>query len=402
MTVLVPELWTRSSTYRRAHRVDVFTKATLVLRDLTPGSWLIEGVPQEVRDPATGLMVANPAFADLVEGGGIIVWYGTGVTRAVLFSGRVESITETEEVSGDAGTGSRVFRDVGGSSDLAFVADRVAHPHPADLDFTIAATKHYTGAGETVLKALVNDNMGSSANATRVQANFATAADQGRGSTVTDDVRLDPIGDLVAGWSIRAGLFPSVLPVSGVLTFDLNAGVDRSASVVFAIARSNVTRIKRVVSSPGLTFEWVGGQGVGVARTFRSAENATAEALWGFRREVFRDRRDTNDTTVLDGQAAEDLAAKASNTAVQVEPLDGFPLRYGVDYALGDIVTVRTQSGISIVKAVREVKVEIDPTNICQFSPTIADPLTPGVDDLFVFNRVSNLETDLASTQAAT
>lgn len=402
MTVLVPELWTRSSTYRRAHRIDVFTKATLVLRDLTPGSWLIEGIPRQVRNPATGLMVDNPAFADLVEGGGIIVWYGSGTTRAVLFSGRVESISETEEVSGDAGTGSRVYRDVGGASDLAFVADRVAHPHPSDLDFTAAATKHYTGAGETVLKALVNDNMASGAAASRVQANFATAVDQARGSTVTDDVRLDPIGDLVAGWSIRAGLFPTVTPVAGVLTFDVSAGVDRRSTVVFAIARSNVSKIKRVVSSPGLTFEWVGGSGVGTARTFRSAENTTAEALWGFRREVFRDRRDTGDTTVLDGQASEDLTAKASNTAVQVEPIDGAPLRYGVDYALGDTVTVRTQSGLSIVKAVREVKVDIDPTTITQFSPTIADPLTPGVDDLFVFNRVSNLEGDVASQQAAT
>jgi hypothetical protein len=188
-----------------------------------------------------------------------------------------------------------------------------------------------------------------------------------------------------------------------VLTFDVYVGTDRTHSVVFATARQNATRITRQVKAPDLTFEWVGGSGVGAARTFRSAEDPTTEGLWGFRREGFKDRRDSSDTTVLDQQAATDLLAKAGQTIVAVEPIDGLPnLRYGVDYMLGDTVTIRTRAGISTAKAIREVKIECTPDLITRFAPAVADPLTPGVDDLFVFNRVRNLEVDTYEAQAAT
>jgi hypothetical protein len=401
VTLLVPEFWTRDSSYRRKNRIDVFQKATLILRDLTPGSWLIEGIPYLLRSQWTGLQFVNPVFADLEAGGGIIAWYGTGANRAVIMSGRLEQLTETEEVLD--GGGLAISKSVGGSSDLAVVTDKLGHPHPADLDFSAAAIKTYNTVGETAVKALVNDNMGSSANASRKLANFATAADLGRGTAIKDDVRLDGVGDLVAGWCIRAGLLPRVLPVSGVLTFDVYVGTDRTHTVVFATSRQNATRITRQVKAPDLTFEWVGGSGVGAARTFRSAEDTTTEGLWGFRREGFKDRRDSSDTTVLDQQASTDLAAKAGQTVVAVEPIDGLPnLRYGVDYMLGDIVTVRTRSGISTAKAIREVKIECSPDVITRFAPAVSDPLTPGVDDLFVFNRVRNLEVDTYEAQAAT
>lgn len=384
MTILVPEFWTRSASFRRAHRIDVYEKATLILRDLQPGSWVIEGIP--------ALIDGEPyaPYADLEEGGGIIAYYGGGSTRGVLFAGRLEELDEVEEIDEDGAA--QVSKKVGGPDDKQYYYDRLGHPHPADLDFAAAAVKLYASVGETAVKALINDNLGSTANSTRKLANFATATDMARGATIRDEVRLDGVGMLVEGWCIRSGILPQCLPASGVLTFDVYVGTTRD-EIVFTTRRNNATRIRRRMTAPTVTFEWVGGQGIGAARTFRNAEDSGQSSVWDFRREAFKDRRDTADTTVLDQQGAEDIDAGASNTMVEVDPVEG-QWEYGEDYELGDLVSVLTRGGILVQKAIRQVTVECSPQVITRFSPSIGDPLTPGVDDLYVFKRVRNLEVD--------
>lgn len=397
----VPEIWTRSATFARLHRVDVYAKASFVLRDLTPGAFTVEGIPPTVFD-ADGEAVANPAYSDLVEGAGLLVFYGSGAERAVLMSGPVEEIDETQQVNDD---GVVVFsKKVSGSSDLALLGDREAHPSPVDLDTSTAATKTYTGVGETVLKALLNDNLGATAHTTRKLANFSTATDQARGTSITDVVRFDPLRDLVTGWCIRAGIFPTAFPTAGVLVFDVRAGVDRhaSAGLTFGIGRSNASLVRRVRRAPEITYEWVGGTGVGAARTFRTAEDAATAALWGRRREGFRDRRDTVSSAALDQQGAEDLLARAAQTIIAVEALDAGQIRYGVDYLLGDTVGVEVPGGDVVRKVVREVQVDCTPDDVTRVRPQIGDPLTPGVDDLFVFQRVRNLEWDAADLASGT
>lgn len=385
---VTPEIWSRVG-FRRSHRIDVYDKATMVLRDLRAGAWIIEGIPCD-----------HPAVADLGPGGGIIAFYGDDV----LFSGRVEDPSEVEGVNEQAAEVVDCSYPVGGPSDFAFVEDRSTHPSPADLDFTAAETRLYDGPAETQVKAVVGDNLGPAAypgganGPTRVQAGFTLAADLARGADVRDEVRLDRLGEVVAAWCIRGGIIPEVLPAAGELVFDIRVPVDRSRTVVFTFERHNVSRLVRSTGAPDANFVWVGGQGEGVARQFVRDQDADSMALWGFRRETVRDRRDTNDTAVLEAAAAEDIATMASNTAIEATPLPLDNLVYGTHYRLGDLVTARSRSGVTVTKQIREVTVTVQGDRTT-FQPVLADPLTPAPGTPTVYGTVRNLNTRLVTQE---
>lgn len=382
MTLVAPELWTLNEDRRRGHRIDAYEKATLVLRDLRSGSWHLTGVPLD-----------HPAAPDLEAGGGIIAFH----RGEVLFSGRVEFFEDVEEVDSDGDA--TEAKEVSGSSHYAIVEDAKTHPSPADLDWSAAETKLYDDVGETAIKAVLNDNIGPGAHPSRVVTGLAIATDHGRGSDVRDEVRFDDLGELVAGWCTRAGLLPSLVVSNGSFLFDVTVPKDRSAEVHFGIARGTARRVVRSERAPTLNFEWVGGQGEGVARQFVGGGDAASMLRWKMRREEIRDRRDTNDTAVLEAQLAEDLAAGASSRAYLVEPIDGGEYAYGVDYRLGDFVTVRTRNGL-IVQGIREVTVEIDADRVVTFTPLVADPFTPPPTDLAVFGQVRALRSRLVTQEA--
>lgn len=380
--LVAPEIWTLDANRRRGYRVDQFDKAQIVMRDLRAGSWRIEGVPLD-----------HPAAADLGPGGGIVVFH-RGQT---LFSGRVEFYEDVEEVDDVGDVLER--KEVAGQSHYAMVEDAATHPHPADLDWSIDETKLYDDIGESAIKAVVSDNLGPTAHPSRVIAGLTIAPDLLRGADVRDEVRFDNLGELVAGWCVRAGVIPTMRVENGAYVFDVATPTDRSAVVHFGIERGTVRRVVRSERAPSLTFEWVGGQGEGVARTFVSATDSASSVRWGMRREAIRDRRDTNDVDVLAAQAAEDLAAGASSRAVLVDPIDGAEYSYGIDYTLGDYVTVRTR-GELIVQAIRAVTIEIDGDKVVSFTPLVADPFTPPPKELAVFGQVRDLRSRIVTQEA--
>lgn len=384
MTLTVPEFWTRDAELRRAHRIDIYAKATLIQRDLRSGSWLIEGIPSD-----------HPAAADLEAGGGIIAYH----SRQVLDSGRVEAVDEVEQYDNEADQ-FVTRKTAGGSLDLAYVEDRVGHPSPFDLDFAAAETKLYAGAGETALKAVVDDNLGATAHPSRRQALFAVAADLARGDAVRDEVRLDPLGELLAGWSTTAGVIPTCKVIDGVLTFDVYVPEDLTAEVVFSIRRSTASRLARASRAPKNNATWVGGQGEGTARTFVFGGDSDSMLAWGFRREVLVDRRDTNDAVTLGQARDESLATGAATVAVEADPLTLPDLVYLEDYRLGDLVTAVTAGGLVVARQIREVRIDCTPGDIVRFSPLLGDPLVipPGSMDLF--GQVRDLRSRIVNQEA--
>lgn len=382
MTAEVPEFWTRQG-FRRSHRIDIYAKATVIQRDLRSGAWQIEGIPSD-----------HPAAADLEEGGGIIAFY----RGEVLDSGRLESLTEIEEF--DPQTSGFVTRKtVGGSLDLAYIEDRRAHPDPYTLDTSIDATKAYTGPAETALKAVVDDNLGPSAAASRRMADFTIAADTAAGNTVSDEVRFDPMAVLLAGWSVVGGLIPTCKAENGGLVFDVYVPRDLTDDIVFSVARSTASRVVRTLQAPGLNYVWVGGQGEGIARVFVEGQDAASQVLWGFRREELADRRDTDDLGALAQTRDAELASKAAMLAVEVEPLDTPNQTFLTDYRLGDLVTAVTASGIVVTRQVREVRIECTPGQVVTIRPLLADPLTPSPEDIAMFGQVRDLTSRIVNQE---
>lgn len=383
MTLTPPEFWTRVG-FRRAHRIDVYEKATLIQRDLRAGAWLIEGVP-----------TSSPAAADLEAGGGIIAYYAGGV----LDSGRVETVDQVDAYDDEAG-GMVSRRTAGGPLDLAYVEDRLAHPVPFTLDTTTAENKLYQGPAETALKAVVSDNLGPTAHPSRVQPGFTLAPDLARGDDVYDEVRFTPMSELLAGWSAVGGIIPTCRVAAGALVFDVYEPRDLRRLIVISIARGTALRARRVHRAPELTYEWVGLQGDGVARVFVAGGDTDAQNEWGFRREVLRDRRDTSDVAVGAQQLAEDLTTKAAALSLEVDPIDVIAARFGVDYQLGDLVTGVTGDGVVVARQIREVQVECTPEDVVRFRPVLADPLTPTPDDLAMFGDLRDLASRMNNQEA--
>lgn len=389
VTVEVPEFWTRTAGYRRWHRIDLYTKATLIQRDLRPGSWLIDGIPSD-----------TAAAADLEAGGGIIAFY----RGEVLDSGRLGTLTEVEEFDNDSGTWV-TKKQAGGPLDLQYAVERNAHPSPFDLDFAAAATKLYNGVGETVMKAVVNDNLGPAANPSRVQPGFVLAPDLGRGANVRDEVRMDLLGDLLIGWSTIAGVIPVCKVADGAITFDVYepqdlTGTDPERVVVFSIARASASRVVRTERAPELNWSWVGGQGEGTARQFVFGGDSASQVRWGFRAEALRDRRDTDDTAVLLQSRDEELATKAGSLAIEVDPIDAAGPQYLTDYRIGDLVSAVTGSGRVLSRQIREVRIDVTPGDVVRFRPLIGDPLVlpPGTMDLF--GQVRDIRSRLVTQEA--
>src|SRR5690606_29455240 len=104
------------------------------------------------------------------------------------------------------------------------------------------------------------------------------------------------------------------------------------------------------------------------------ATAAQAEEDWHRKIEYFKDRRDTEDETELDQEGLDLLESNGRTvTSLSVRPTDSETMIYGVDWYLGDIVTVIvndqeltstvTESIISIgVDGVRVGAVVGDPT----------------------------------------
>lgn len=388
MTLVPPEFWTRRN-FRRSHRIDVYARATLIQRDLRSGSWLIEGIPGD-----------SDAAADLEAGGGIIAYYrGPTGAQAVLDSGRVENVSVVDEYDETAG-GMVSNKTVGGPLDLAFVEDRKAHPDPFTLDTSIDESKLYNGPAESALKDVVSDNLGPTAHPSRMQASFAIATDLGRGDNVYDEVRFTDMTKVLAGWSVVGGIIPTCKVSAGQLVFDVYVPRDLRRFVVISIARGTAIRARRSERAPTLTYEYVGLQGEGTARVFVEGGDTASQIRWGFRREVLRDRRDTNDVAVGQQQLAEDLATQAAAVAMEVDPIDTIAAQFGVDYQLGDLVTAVGADGSLVAKQIREVQIECTPEDVVRFRPVLADPLTPSPDDLAMFGDLRDLSSRLTTQEA--
>lgn len=165
----------------------------------------------------------------------------------------------------------------------------------------------------------------------------------------------------------------------GYFVFGLYAGIDRSesqienAQVTFSAEFDNIASTEYFLdASAHKNFAYVAGEGEGRARKIASTYSGGAEPSGYARREVWIDARDasTNDGEVSEGdyteqlkaRGGESLAASATVESFTGEIVNAYTYTYGVDYSLGDIVTVRDDYGHSLDVRITEV-IECEDTN---------------------------------------
>lgn len=313
------------------NRVGLITEVDLVgfeavLRFNNVGNWKFQLPADHELAPA----MATP-------GSGIIV---TG-PNGVLLSGPMTSAVLDQNSSDPEGT--YTFE---GTDDSIILGQRLAYPTPTTADVTAQTTANdvRSGTASTVMRAYVNANIGPSAPAARKIPALTLASDPLAGSTVYGSARFDVLGELLSGLAAVDGLGFDILQQGDNLEFRVYVPTDKSDEIRMDVANDTLTSTKFSFSAPGATLAIVGGEGQGTSRTFRqvtTSSSTSAQTAWNQRIEVFLDQNNTADTNELDQAGLEKLAEVGTTlVSLEVVPSSDTTMVYGVDWNLGDLVTV--------------------------------------------------------------
>ncbi|WJN63035.1 Hub-like baseplate protein [Streptomyces phage phiScoe3] len=284
------------------------------------------------------LAVEHPLTTALrTPGSGVII---TGPTD-VLMSGPTTK-NEFAATPEDPG-GSVVFE---GISDTCVLSDMLSFPDPTNVNPTTQTKAHddRTGNAETLLHAYVNANIGPSAPAARRKAGLIMGTNLGRGTIMTKSPRFAVLGNLLTDIAVVDGLGFRVVQRGANLVFETYQITDRTKTIRLDVLNNTLAGQRVAITPPSATHVIVAGQGEQVDRAFRDVttpESLAAEADWGRRIEVFQDQRDQSDDTQLDQSGLETLAKDGfTSVAVQAVPMEDSAMRFGIDWGLGDVVSV--------------------------------------------------------------
>lgn len=313
-----------------------YTRLELTLRHAAPADWAVT-----VQRGAVGSALVTEAL------------YGVECERhgTLMLTGPIGDRLRTWDQDTDELT-------VKGYDDLVWLARRQAHPVPA-LDAPPYSTQAYdvrTGPSETVIKGYVDANAGPGAVPRRRVTGLAVATSLGQGTTITGRARWRNLLELVQelaqtdGWGLTAtGLEFDVVP-------------SRTPGVVFSADGGNLGGYEYSEKAPETNYVYVAGQGEGVDRTIVEAFDTASSDYWGLV-ESFRDRRDTDDDAELAQAGIETLVEATADYALTVNVVDGHGTgrlpTFGVDYRLGDFVTVEIPEA-TIVERVLEARITVD------------------------------------------
>jgi hypothetical protein len=284
------------------------------------------------------LQAEHPLVTALrTPGSGVII---TGPTD-VLMSGPT-SKHEFAATPEDPG-GSVVFE---GISDTCILSDYLAFPQPSNVNPTTQTLSHdvRSGAAETVMHSYVNVNVGPSAPAARRKAGLIMGTNLARGSVVKKSARFPVLGNLLTEIAVVDGLTFRIVQRGSNLVFETGQVTNRASYIRLDVMNNTLSGQRVAITPPSATHVIVAGQGELVDRTFKditTAESLAAEADWGRRIEVFQDQRNTNDDQELDNSGLETLAEKGfTAVAVQAVPMEDSAMQFGVDWNMGDVVSV--------------------------------------------------------------
>ena len=195
-----------------------------------------------------------------------------------------------------------------------------------------------TGPAETVLKAAL------SANASRLSLPITVPASLGRGTATKARLRFQTLFDRLIPVEDGAGIIDSGIAIRmrqlGGTGLTLDVWEPKTVPQVLNEQSGVVRSWSYAHENPTATRVVVGGQGEGQLRLFRERIDATLETQYGWKRELFRDARDTNDPTTMYARADETLKENAAKTGFSVDFSETKNFRYGEKFLVGDTITL--------------------------------------------------------------
>lgn len=340
-----------------------------VLRKNEIGSWRCQ------------LPVGHKLAEELIKpGAGVIVSF----SDVTLLSGPTNSVVTTQSIDDYVGT-----YEISGVDDSVILKERLAYPVPSTDDMTlqIAAYDERSGFAEDVIKAYVNANIGASAVASRKITDLVVEASLGLGATVSGSGRFQTLQELISGLAEVGGLGYTIEQVENDLVFLTYVPVDRSANVRLDLQNGRLKQSEYAYSQPKATRIIVGGAGSEASRDFSEQSNVTsleAETNWGRRIEVFHDGG--GQTAV---QAAAEVLIPDGKTiiSVNITPSDDTTMLYGVDWNLGDKVTV-VVGNAELVSVVTEVGLLVSEDGV-RIAATVGEPKTLDYETQIISKQIA-------------
>ena len=364
--------------------------SVFVARFNNVGSWTVK-----VPNPSDGgELLRTPGYGIIVSGpGGVII---SGPTLAARLEQNSEDSLGTWEITG--------------ASDSLILAERLAYPKPSTADVTAQDESNDTrnGPGESVIKEYVDANIGPSAPSQRKIPALTIETDAGKGSNVFGSARFTNLQELLFGLASASGVAYKIEQDGNDLELKVYEPQDLTASVRMDIANDQVTRTDYSYQAPKTTRAIVGGPGEATERVFiegTTSESTAAETLWKRRIETFVDSRGSEELDELNQSAEEELAENGKTIInVSVTPTDDTNMRYGLDWNLGDQVTVVVDD-TEAKAVVTEVGVSIQEDGV-RVGATVGNPVSLDFESKLIAKsnnqdqRISNLERNEAGPGA--
>lgn len=271
----------------------------------------------------------------------------------VMFSGdkyKIGLITTINKKEGEQGKGSQVVTASGYEAKVIF-SWRIILPQTSSPLYSLS------DSAEAVMKQLVKDQCGATADADRQFSLLTIATDQDRGGNFLLKVRYNAtVADKLREISLSTGVgyFLYLDESNKKLIFECGVGLDRTATQSTnsrAIFSTKYETLREASFSDSdnqyRNYAYTAGQGVGVGRTVREVYSTSAEPTGLARKELFIDARDVQTTTDIDARAAQKLAEQDILVTVEGSPLTFSPLVYRTDYDLGDLISIDAYNSIT-------------------------------------------------------
>lgn len=283
-----------------------------------------------------------------------------------------------QQVSGMVGASRRIGWDADSGDatitvkclgDDQHLADRLVYPSPA-LAATAQTANYwtYTGPASTAMWELIRQQAATGAQVSRQVPTLRMGADPVAGASRLWAEQFAPVLDTLTAWGILSGADLGVRVVSTVdgLRADIYAPRDVSAGVRFSASLTNLVGWDYEQLPPSATYVIAAGQGDLATRVRRASSSvAVGDLAWGRRIERYIDQRDEADTTKLQASADDTLAQGIGTVSLAIDARDTGTARYGIDWALGDRVTVHVGvpggvTAATVVDLIREVAFTVD------------------------------------------
>ncbi|HZK62033.1 MAG TPA: siphovirus ReqiPepy6 Gp37-like family protein, partial [Anaerovoracaceae bacterium] len=278
-----------------------------------------------------------------------IIWFDQEYSKAFI----VEKIEETL-------SGNTINYEISATSINTILKDYITIPPNLDYD-------SINGTRETIVRAWVDDNCINPTDTSRVQYPLVLGAYKGLGDTLTEQTRYKYLSDEISRVLITENLGYSVdvdLPNKQFI-FNVNEGVNRTSlqavnsRILFGLKYGNIAEYKKVTDTISTrNIVYVAGQGEGAERTIVKVSGSGTR-----KKESFIDARDIDLIAALTERGNQSLTELAQVNNYEFETIER-QFIYGVDYDLGDYVTIAIDKDNLIHQQFQKVKEVYEAGNI--------------------------------------